>query len=408
MVAAINKPASALSTLIACLTVPLIACLGAPSTTHLPPASDLRRIASSLPTGGPLISEARAIRGAIDLAVAEANLNPKANIRWEHLALDGSEAEGREQTGEKERENAKLAVSDPNVVAYIGPYSSAAAEHSLPVTNRASLLQLGPTNTWPGLTESGWESGEPDKYYPTGIRTYARVMPSDSAQARALADWVTDEGHETVSVFRDGSTYSDGLAHHFTLAAKSHGLEVVVQERIISADDLRLDRFHTPGNGALFYAPSNGGTALRFVRSLDSTDHRDSLFMTDTALSEQMLELPASATQGLRIMWNGVEQLPLGIAPQRFRDAFRARTGHEVTQYAANAYDLATLVIQAAQFSARPDRETVTRIVMSTRNYDGASGEITFSEAGENIEWRMTGYTVVNERFKLARVFRSR
>src|SRR5207249_9289757 len=96
------------------------------------------------------------------------------------VALNGGEGENGDWTREREQANATMAANDPSVVAYIGPYTSGATGVSLPVTNRANLLQLSPTATWPGLTMSGWNEGEPASYYSTGKRTFVRLMPPDS------------------------------------------------------------------------------------------------------------------------------------------------------------------------------------------------------------------------------------
>ena len=44
---------------------------------------------------------------------------------------------------------------------------------------------VSPANTYVGLTtnEPGSAPGEPQKYYPTGTRTYLRIVPIDSIQA---------------------------------------------------------------------------------------------------------------------------------------------------------------------------------------------------------------------------------
>ena len=93
----------------------------------------------------------------------------------------------------KETSNAKLATADPSVIAYIGPYNSGAVAVSLPVTNRAGLLQLIPSATWPGLSATGWNPGEPDIYFPNDTRNLARLMPADTIEAKAAVQWAIQE-----------------------------------------------------------------------------------------------------------------------------------------------------------------------------------------------------------------------
>jgi branched-chain amino acid transport system substrate-binding protein len=68
----------------------------------------------------------------------------------------------------------------------LGESNSGATAVSLPLLNDAGLLQISPSNTYVGLTRSeGADKGEPDKYYPSGKRTYGRIMPPDNVDAAA-------------------------------------------------------------------------------------------------------------------------------------------------------------------------------------------------------------------------------
>ena len=50
------------------------------------------------------------------------------------------------------------------------------------------VLMVSPANTNVGLTKK-WDPGEPQKYYPTGVRNYARVVATDDIQGPADAMW---------------------------------------------------------------------------------------------------------------------------------------------------------------------------------------------------------------------------
>ncbi len=59
----------------------------------------------------------------------------------------------------------------------MGTYNSGCAKLEVPVLNQdpnGPMLMVSHANTNPGLTKT-WDPGEPDKYYPTGKRNYARV-----------------------------------------------------------------------------------------------------------------------------------------------------------------------------------------------------------------------------------------
>src|SRR5574341_369885 len=122
---------------------------------------------------------------AVHLAVEERG-GQVAGSPVELVVLDDGTETGQWDTT-LEAANAQQAAADPRVMAYIGPLNSGAARVSIPITNQAGLVQISPTNTWPGLTKVGFAPGEPGILYPTGRRTYFRTCPTDEFQAPAAA-----------------------------------------------------------------------------------------------------------------------------------------------------------------------------------------------------------------------------
>jgi branched-chain amino acid transport system substrate-binding protein len=77
-------------------------------------------------------------------------------------------------------------VANTNEVAVMGTFNSGCAKIEVPTLNQDStgpMLMVSHANTNPGLTKK-WETGEPDKYYPTGVRT-TRVVTTDDYQGFA-------------------------------------------------------------------------------------------------------------------------------------------------------------------------------------------------------------------------------
>ena len=130
--------------------------------------------------------------------------------------------------------NALKAAGDKSTIGYIGEFNSGATAVSLPILNEAGIAQVSPGNTAVGITsdDPGAEPGEPDKYYPTGVRTYARVLPKDTYQGAALAALAKEKGCASAFILNDKEVYGAGLAKNVELAAKNVGLEIKGDEGI--------------------------------------------------------------------------------------------------------------------------------------------------------------------------------
>ena len=87
-------------------------------------------------------------------------------------------------------------------------------------------LSAGPT--YLGLTRSGPGVGrdEPEKYFPTGQRSFMRIVPADDAQGAAGALYAKQQGARRVFVLNDHQPYGFGVAEAFRLAGERIGLTV--------------------------------------------------------------------------------------------------------------------------------------------------------------------------------------
>ena len=117
---------------------------------------------------------------------------------------------------------------------YIGAFNSGASKVSIPILSEAGVPQISPANTYVGLTtnDPGSEPGEPDKYYPTGDRTYTRIVPKDTIQAAALVTLMKQDGCTKVAMTNDKEVYGAGLARVIELSAKEQGLELTSNDAI--------------------------------------------------------------------------------------------------------------------------------------------------------------------------------
>jgi branched-chain amino acid transport system substrate-binding protein len=129
--------------------------------------------------------------------------------------------------------NARVAIQDRSTIAYLGDLNSGATAISIPLLSKAGVPQVSPTSTAVGLTRGGDEAspGEPQKYYPTGQRTFVRVIPNDSVQAAVQAQLQHDAGCRRTYVLDDGEVDGNDAAMSFQVAAKAIHLPVAASDQ---------------------------------------------------------------------------------------------------------------------------------------------------------------------------------
>jgi len=177
-------------------------------------------IYSSLPLQGPARAQAVATVNGAKLALEQAG-GKVGDFTIAYKSLDDSTAQAGGWEPGTTSANARKAASDDSTIGYIGEFNSGATAVSLPILNEAGIAQVSPGNTAVGITsdDPGATKGEPDKYYPTGKRTYLRIVPRDTIQAAALVTLMKQDGCKKVALANDKETYGQGLARLIEMQA---------------------------------------------------------------------------------------------------------------------------------------------------------------------------------------------
>jgi branched-chain amino acid transport system substrate-binding protein len=191
-------------------------------------SGDTLTIYSSLPLQGTSKEQSEAVINGERLALKQVG-NKVGKYNLKYVSLDDSTAQNPGTADEAQTaQNARKAVQDETTIFYLGEFNSGGTKVSLPILNKAGIPQISPSNTYVGLTtdKPGSEPGEPEKYYPSQTRTYARVVPADDIQGAALVTIMKEDGCKSLHIFNDKTTYGAGLARNIELAAEDQNLPV--------------------------------------------------------------------------------------------------------------------------------------------------------------------------------------
>jgi branched-chain amino acid transport system substrate-binding protein len=149
-----------------------------------------------------------------------------------YQSCDDATAQAGKWDSGKCSSNANAYAANDKVIGVIGTFNSGCAAIIIPVLNQApdgGIPMVSPANTYPCLTVNlpgGCDSTEPDKYYPSGTRNYARVVPHDAYQGAAVAEFMQQQGVKSLYVLNDKEAYGLGVATTTRKAAESLGIKI--------------------------------------------------------------------------------------------------------------------------------------------------------------------------------------
>ena len=141
------------------------------------------------------------------------------------------------------RANADRARKDPSAIAYLGELDHGGSAISLPVTNRAELLQVSPTDGLTSLTKvpPGRPRVGPERLYPEDVRTFARVVPNDLVVADGVRALLPGKGRRATAIL-----HGQNIADRELTAILVHRLRQVGSEPAF-VEVLRDDVEAVPG-----------------------------------------------------------------------------------------------------------------------------------------------------------------
>lgn len=174
---------------------------------------------------------------------------------------------------------AREAVADPGTLAVLGPVSSSSAALAAPVLNRARMLEVLMSATAVSLTvRLDGASGPPADVAPTGKRTIVRIVPNDRVQARALLEYLHEEGVTRAEVVDDGGRFGTGLATDLVAYAPGSGVSVrrwgaTDRDRVGAlARSIAIQNRERRGRWSLLMAVNDQAMAVRGGRAAAAVD----------------------------------------------------------------------------------------------------------------------------------------
>ena len=366
--------------------------------------SDTLSIYTSLPLRGERADDGRAVLRGEKLALEEAG-GRVGDVEIGLKALDDTRTSSGRWDPKQASENAKQAAEDPTTIAYIGDLDSGASAVSVPITNATGVLQVSPLSTYTGLTQAA-DKGEPAKYYPSGRRTFARLVPPGSLEARTLAAWVSSKGFQRVTLAYDGFQEGLGQASELERALQAAGVEVL--------DVIRIDAGGQPPDvtseardiarapaGAMVYAGASVPAAATLIRAVHQIDPGVTYFVTSGVARAGLAASVDSAERQV----NAISPLlPVDRRPaaaQRVADRYQELFGAPAPAAALYGYEAMRTVLDAIERAKDgKDRRSVIDAYLATSATDSVIGTYAIGKDGDTTATGYGAYRVTDGRLR--------
>jgi branched-chain amino acid transport system substrate-binding protein len=350
-------------------------------------------IYSSLALQGASRAQSAAMVNGMKLALEQAG-GKAGDIAVKYESLDDSTAQVGAWTPEATTANARKAAQDDTTAVYLGEQNSGASAISIPILNEAGIPQISPANTAVGLTsdEPGAGPGEPGKYYPTGERTYARVVPKDTIQGAALATLMKQDGCAKVAMTNDKEVYGAGLAKNIETSAKAQGLEIISNDAIDkNSPNYRslAQKASSAGADCFVFSGITPNNAVQQYKDFAAALPDAKLYGPDGVAESGFVDpkkggIPADV--GARVKVTIATLSPEEYPPegQRFFEDYTAEYDEpNPDPYAIYGYETMSLALDAIERSGTGERADILEALFSTADRQSVLGTYSIDENGD-------------------------
>jgi branched-chain amino acid transport system substrate-binding protein len=344
------------------------------------------KVGIMLPLTGADADDALIIKNGFMMAIEDQNAKGGvAGYKIEPIIYDSGSATAGQYDPAQAATNTKKLVSDPDVVASLGPEMSGEGKAMTPILSEADLATITPTSTNPDITDPKFAA----QFMPKGRAIYFRTVTTDAFQGPNMANFYFQTLKvKTVYVLDDSGAYGVGIADSFQKRAEALGIKILGRDQLNPKEadyTAILTKVKSLKPDALYY----GGVAQAGVKVAKQA----------ADIIPDMPKGGGDGVQGASFLkgagfpavegWYATNAGPHVVEDTKLADFvkdYNKRYKLQPNDYAITAYDGGLVVIDAIKRvveSGKPLNRTNVRDAMQATDIQTLQGKVSFDEHGD-------------------------
>ncbi len=266
-------------------------------------------------------------------------------------------------------------IRERDVRIVIGPIVSSVALAIAPICEEHHAILLSPTASAPQITDAG--------------EFVFRNYPSDVLEGTSMARFAKELGLERIVILAVDNSFGAGLEAVFRQQYTSKLRQVVRTFHFEEADEasfepmIRQVRELAPDGIYLVAYLGDADDLLRAIRAAGI----GAVVLGASSMTEDIARLSGTAAENLVFPQPTFDSSSPEPAARSFVEAYRRAYGEDPEMFAAHGYDALKLVLEAMERGGSPRAEDVKRGLLGIENYAGASGNLSFDDNGDVVQY---------------------
>lgn len=260
-------------------------------------------------------------------------------------------------------------ISVHGVKIVLGGVCSSVTLAVAPIAEKNKILLISPASTNPKITDAG------DYIF--------RIIPSDELRGKVFATYLFNKGYRKVGIIYINNEGGKGNRDSFKNAFQNLNGQIIIEDTYdAGTTDIRsqLTKIKNTSIEALVIVsyPSDTIILLKQAKELGITVPL--YFQTEAVEDPNVLREAGSSAEGVIYILPAPAE---GEIPNEFVKKYQKRYGIKPELFAAEAYDIIWLIAKAIRDTKKVDSNSIKKYFYTIKNYQGASGIITFDNNGD-------------------------